>query len=164
MYPGAVLESLRRLFQQRVLDEADKATPADREHALRLAAAALLFEVARADSEIRDEERTVMRAAIQSTFGFTRPEADEMMKLAEQESRSAVSLYELTSLVDKDFSAEQKKRVVELLWLVCFADAEKHALEEHLVRKIAGLLHVPHPDFIDAKIRARAESSGGGSS
>jgi hypothetical protein len=26
------------------------------------------------------------------------------------------------------------------------------------VRKVAGLLHVAHPEFIDAKIRARAES------
>jgi uncharacterized tellurite resistance protein B-like protein len=51
--------------------------------------------------------------------------------------------------------------VVELLWLVAFADADKHAHEEHLVRKIAGLLHVPHPDFIDAKIKARAESEAG---
>ena len=39
--------------------------------------------------------------------------------------------------------------------MVSFADTVKHAEEEHLVRKIAGLLHVPHPDFIDAKIRAR---------
>ena len=47
---------------------------------------------------------------------------------------------------------------MELLWLVAFADGKKDPEEEHLVRKIAGLLHVPHPDFIDAKLRARSES------
>jgi len=51
---------------------------------------------------------------------------------------------------------EEKKRIVELLWLVAFADSRKDALEEHMIRKIAGLLGVPHPDFIDAKLRARA--------
>jgi uncharacterized tellurite resistance protein B-like protein len=158
----AVLDSIKRFFQDRVLAEADAPAPTDREHALRLAAAALLFEVVRADSDVKEEERTVMRAAIQSTFELGRPEAERMLELAEQASRGAVSLYELTSLVDSGFTPEQKKRVVELLWLVSFADAEKHPLEEHLVRKIAGLLHVPHPDFIDAKIRARAESSGAG--
>jgi uncharacterized tellurite resistance protein B-like protein len=111
----------------------------------------------RADDEVKDEERTVMRGAIQGTFGLSREEAEELIALAEQESRQAASLFEFTRLVDEAFSAEQKKRIVELLWLVCFADAEKHPLEEHLVRKIAGLLHVKHPDFIDAKIRARAE-------
>ena len=44
--------------------------------------------------------------------------------------------------------------------LVAFADAEKHPLEEHLIRRVAGLLHVPHPDFIDAKLRARGKSGG----
>ena len=68
------------------------------------------------------------------------------------------TVHRKTHLVD--FTPDQKKRVVELLWLVAFADSEKHAHEEHLVRKIAGLLHVPHPDFIDAKIRARTESKG----
>jgi uncharacterized tellurite resistance protein B-like protein len=157
-----MLDSFRRFFQERAAEVTESPEPADREHGLRLAAAALLFEVVRADAEVKDEERTVMRAAIQGTFGLSAQETGELMRLAEAESRRAVSLYEFTSLVDQGFSAEQKKRIVELLWLVCFADAEKHALEEHLVRKIAGLLHVSHPDFIDAKIKAREESAGPG--
>jgi uncharacterized tellurite resistance protein B-like protein len=154
-----MLQSVKRFFQERIAPEAEATAPAERERALRLAAAALMFEVVRADASVKDEERTVMRAAIQGTFGLAQDEAEELMGLAEEESRSAPSLYQFTSLVDKGFSAVQKKRIVELLWLVSFADAEKHAWEEHLVRKIAGLLHVPHPDFIDAKIRARDEST-----
>ena len=30
------------------------------------------------------------------------------------------------------------------------------------MRRIAGLLHVPHPDFIDAKRRARGDGGEGG--
>jgi uncharacterized tellurite resistance protein B-like protein len=157
-----VLKAIAEFFKGRVLEPASRPDSEAGEHAVRLAAAALLFEIVRADSEMKPEEITVMRAAIQSTFALSAAEAEELIGLAEEASRSAVSLYEFTSLVDKSFSAEQKKRIVELLWLVSFADAEKHALEEHLVRKIAGLLHVPHPDFIDAKIRAREEIGGGG--
>jgi uncharacterized tellurite resistance protein B-like protein len=157
-----MLDSIKRFFEERVVAETAEPAPETREHGLRLAAAALLFEVVRADAEVKDEERTVVRAAIQGTFGLEKEETEELMRLAEEESRAATSLYEFTHLVDKAFSPEQKKRVVELLWLVAFADTEKHAHEEHLVRRIAGLLHVPHPDFIDAKIRARAESGAGG--
>ncbi len=156
-----MLDSIKRFFEERVAAEAAQPSPEAREHGLRLAAAALLFEIVRADAEIKEEERTVVRAAIQGTFGLAQEEAEELMRLAEEESRDATSLYEFTHLIDKAFSPEQKKRVVELLWLVAFADGEKHAHEEHLVRKIAGLLHVPHPDFINAKIRARAESGAG---
>lgn len=156
-----MLQSIKRFFEARVETEAAQPSPEAREHGLRLAAAALLFEVVRADEEIREDERTVVRTAIQSTFGLEKEESDELMRLAEEESRSATSLFEFTHLIDKAFSPEQKRRVVELLWLVAFADGEKHAHEEHLVRRIAGLLHVPHPDFINAKIKARAEASAG---
>jgi uncharacterized tellurite resistance protein B-like protein len=115
----------------------------------------LLFEIVRADNKVEDAERTVMRTALQSTFDLTADETSEIMRLSEIQSRSAASLFEFTSLVDGAFTPEQKKRVVELLWLVAFADGTKDAQEEHMVRKIAGLLHVAHPDFIDAKLRAR---------
>jgi uncharacterized tellurite resistance protein B-like protein len=156
-----VLRSIKRFFEERVAAEAAEPAPASREHGLRLAAAALLFEVVRADAEVKDEERTVARAAIQGTFGLSKDETDELMHLAEEQSQEATSLYEFTHLIDEAFTPEQKKRVVELLWLVAFADAEKDAHEEQTVRRIAGLLHVPHPDFIDAKIKARAESEAG---
>jgi uncharacterized tellurite resistance protein B-like protein len=152
-----MLDSIRRYFQERVAAP-ERRDPEDRDHALRLAAAALLFEVVRADAEVKPEEQTVMRTAIQSAFGLADAEARELMQLAEEESRGATSLYEFTRLIDEGFSAEQKKRLVEMLWMVSFADTEKHADEEYVVRKIAGLLHVPHPDFIDAKIRARSRT------
>ena len=153
-----MLRSLRKLFEERIAPEVAGPKAAEREHGLRLAAAALLFEVVRADATVKDEERTVMRAAVQSTFGLGREEAEELVRFAEESSRSAASVYEFTEIVDRELPPAEKKRLVELLWLVAFADAEKDAQEEHMVRKIAGLLHVPHPDFIDAKIRARAES------
>jgi uncharacterized tellurite resistance protein B-like protein len=152
-----MLDAIRRLFAEREARQAEPTTAAP-EHALRLAAAALVFEIVRADGAIKEEEVTVMRTALQGTFGLTAAEARDLAKEAEQASREAVSLYEFTRVVDQGLGAEEKKRIVELLWLVAFADAEKHPLEEHLVRKVAGLLHVAHPDFIDAKIRARAES------
>jgi uncharacterized tellurite resistance protein B-like protein len=149
-----MLDALRRLFENRVAQPQD-APPEAQEQALRVAAAALLFEIVRADASVRDEERTVMRASLQGSFGLSADETEELLRLAEEQSRGTSSLYEFTSLVDARLDAAQKKRIVELLWLVAFADGHKDAHEEHLVRKIAGLLHVPHPDFIDAKRRAR---------
>jgi uncharacterized tellurite resistance protein B-like protein len=149
-----MLESLRHLFESKVARPAQE-PGAERERALRVAAAALMFEIVRADAEVRDEELTVMRTSLQGAFGLSREETEDLVRVAEQQSRSAASLYEFTALVDAGLDAEQKKRVVELLWLVAFADGTKDALEEHLIRKIAGLLHVSHPDFIDAKLKAR---------
>jgi len=152
-----MLQSIRRFFQDRVSAGVNEPAPEAREHALRLAAAALFFEVARADARIKEEERTALSAAVESAFSLSGPEAEELLRLAEEESRSAASLYEFTRLVDTGFNPEQKVRLVELLWSIGFADHEKDAHEEHLVRRIADLLHVSHSDFIAAKIKARGK-------
>jgi uncharacterized tellurite resistance protein B-like protein len=137
-------------------------TPEERERGLRLAAAALLFEVVRADGVVKPEEQTVLRAALHSTFAIGDDELDELVATGAQESREAISLFEFTRQVDEALSPDEKKRIVELLWLVSFADGQKAAEEEHIVRRIAGLLHVTHPDFIDAKFRARATAENRG--
>ena len=156
-----MIDALKQFFQSKLAAASTPAAvPEAAENALRLAAGVLLFEIVRADHRIEDSERTVMRTALQSTFGLAADETEEVMRLAEEQSRSAGSLYEFTSQVDAAFDADQKKRVVEMLWLVAFADGKKDAHEEHMVRKIAGLLHVAHPDFIDAKLKARGQSNG----
>lgn len=151
-----MFEAVRELFRRAAQQDAQAAAPGER--AVHLAAAALLFEIVRADGAVKPEELTVMRAAVQGTFGLSAQDADELVALAQAESRSAVSLFEFTRVVDEAFGEEQKKRIVELLWLVAFADREKDAHEEHLIRQIATLLHVRHPDFIAAKIKARDRS------
>lgn len=137
------------------------ARAAPSEHDLRLAATALLFEVVRADGRVDPEERAVLGAAVRSAFDLADAEVEALVREAEEASRSTASLHDLTSGLDAALSPEAKKRIVELAWLVAFADRKKDAHEEHLVRQIATLLHVRHPDFIDAKLRAREQSGQG---
>lgn len=44
-------------------------------------------------------------------------------------------------------------QLLELLWEVVYADAVLEKYEEHLVRKLAELLYVPHSQFIATKLR-----------
>ena len=59
-------------------------------------------------------------------------------------------------LINRHFSQEEKNHIVELLWEVAYADGELDKYEEHLVRKLADLIYVPHRSFIRAKHRAKA--------
>lgn len=130
------------------------------DHALQLATAALLIEVTRADRRVTDAEREVVTRAIRETFDLSEAETGELMALADTEAREATSLYQFTHLIDKGFSHAEKRRVVALLWRVVFADAEMEKHEEALVRRVADLIHVPHKDFIDAKLAAREAARG----
>lgn len=156
-----MLESLRQLLagpgpRGPVPEEA-------KERTRRLATGALLVEVGRADGSIGAEERRTMQAALETGLGLAREDALALLAEAESHSRQASSLFELTEVLDRALAPEEKATIVELLWRVVFADARKDPQEEQRVRQIAGLLHVPHADFIEAKIRGRTHAESGGS-
>jgi uncharacterized tellurite resistance protein B-like protein len=153
-----MIRAIQRFFNARIASRAGQAD-ADSEHALHLATAALFIEVMRADFAVKEEERAMVVEAVREALALSPEETAELVQLAEEEARQSVSLFEFTRLVDRGFSPDQKKEVVELLWRIALADSHLEMHEEYTVRKIAGLLHVPHQDFIEAKRRARQARS-----
>ncbi len=126
----------------------------DSNHALGLAAAALMFEISQADNNIQQEERQVIHLAIRSEFGLSEQEADTLMTSAEKEVDNAISLYDFTRVLNQELSQAERKRILELLWKVAYADRVVDKYEEYFIRKIADLLYISHKDYIKAKHRA----------
>jgi uncharacterized tellurite resistance protein B-like protein len=147
-----MLNSIREFFEKRIDPPAAKA---DARHSIELATAALLVEVVRLDRDINEAERTAVLRAVREKFHLSEEEAQALFELAEAQSQDATDYYQFTSLINRHFSQEQRQQVVELMWRVAYADAELSAHEQHVVRKVAGLLHVSHRDYIAAKLRAR---------
>jgi uncharacterized tellurite resistance protein B-like protein len=130
------------------------ATEADDAAGLNLALAALLVEVLRSDHEVDAAERRQVVESLGLQLGLGEADGRELLQLAEQRVDEAHDLYQFTSQVNLACGAEEKLRLVEQLWRVASADAVIHKYEEHVIRRIADLLHVPHRDFIAAKLRA----------
>lgn len=124
---------------------------------LQLATAALLIEVSKQDFEVTEDERGAIGDALRTSFGLGDEETAEIVRLANEELGESISIYDFTRLVDRHFTPEQKVHIVGLLWQVAFSDQRLQEREEHLIRKIAKLLHVSHEDFIAEKIRVKAE-------
>jgi uncharacterized tellurite resistance protein B-like protein len=150
-----MLKAIRDFFEQHI---GDAPAPAQEAHRLQLATAALLVEVVRSDGGIDPAEREAMLAAVGAKFALPAGEAAALVELAEQEARLANDYFQFTSLINRSFTQAQKLRVVELMWRVAYADAALSAHEQHVLRKVAELLHVPHGDYIAAKMRARDDT------
>jgi len=142
-----VIRRIQQFFSERIQSRVNAGQEGG-EQAVRLATAALLIEVTRADFHVEQSERQAVVAGMKELFGLSSQETDELVALAEEEVDGAVSLYQFTQLVDREFSQEQKAQVIEMMWKVAFADLDKDHHEEYLVRKVADLLHVPHSTFI----------------
>lgn len=156
----SLLEAIQDFFDERLMPaptpgeaSVKKTRVTDRQ--LQLATAVLLLEVARCDFDLRADEFNAVSSGVRDVLGLTEDEATAVVRFAEEEVRQSKRLHQFTELIDRNYSPEQKKTVVQYLWQVAFADAQLVATEEYIIRKIADLLHVPLADFLDAKIKAR---------
>ena len=145
-----MIQRIQRFFSDRISSHLEKDHQCG-ERALQIAAAALMIEVSRADFQVQPAERKAIVTNVQRLFGLDHNETDELIALAEEAANASVSLYQFTQLVDKEFSPERKAHLVEMMWRVAYADNHKDMHEEHVVRKIADLLHVPQGVFTRAR-------------
>ncbi len=152
-----MLQAIKQFFEQNIASTQSN-TDAGREHSLQLATAALLFEMMRMDDEIGDDEQQLVRKLICQRFTLTDNETEQLIQLAEQEAKQAIDYRCFTSLINTNFTAEEKISIVEHLWQVAYADGQVNKYEDHLVRKISELIYVPHSAFIAAKHRAAAKA------
>ena len=151
-----MLRAIRDFFERNIASPQREGAS----HTIELATAALLAEVARIDGGIDEAERAIALRAIDEKLHLSRDEAAALLDLAAEEMRQATDYFQFTSLVNRHFSQDQKVKMVELMWRVAWADDRLDDHELHLIRRIADLLHVPHHDFIAAKLRAQRARPG----
>jgi len=154
-----MIRAFQRMFESTVAAAARAPAADEREHGYHVATAALLVEVMRADYEVRPQERDAVLRALGAAFGdLSADETRELLERAEERADDATSLYEFTQHVNRHLDHGQKAHVVELLWRVAYADGDLDKYEEHLVRRIADLTHVPHSVFIRMKHKAEGDA------
>lgn len=148
-----MIDRIRQFFEQNIIAP-DVVSEDELDHKLRLASAALMIEVLYADYSVKQDELDILRDTLQDNFGISRDEALELIKLAKAERTEATDYYQFTSLINEYYTQQQKRDLVTRLWQMAYADNSVHKFEEHLVRRLSDLLHVPHSAFIQSKHKA----------
>ena len=129
-------------------DEADKPL------SLEIACAVLLCEVMRADHVYTENEQDELSYILTKQFNLTSQEVDHILEQAFELSENASDFYQFTSKLNQYYSLDDRIKIVTLLWQVAYADGELASIEEHIIRKIADLLHLRHSEYIATKIAA----------
>ena len=155
-----MLESIRAFFQKAMVPDSSRGL--ERSPDIRLAACALLLELAHADDEFTGEERAHMQAAIERHFGLKPAEADQLIELAEQERAEAVDLWQFTRLINENYSPGQKMVLAEVMWGLVYADGSLRDREDLLIRKITDLLNLKAGYLADVRRRAQQGGPGAG--
>ncbi len=158
-----MLDSIRRFVARTILPAApDPAVPPPMPEAsgVRVAAAALLLELAYAEGEFSVEERVHIESAITRHFGLDDRTARELLELADQERRLSIDHFQFTRSIAEQYDLGQKMVLAEVMWGVILADGTIGEHEAYLVRKIANLLRL-EPAYLAQARRAAAPPAGG---
>jgi uncharacterized tellurite resistance protein B-like protein len=152
-----MIASIKEFFTQFIAPglESSQAEPATTQ----VATAALLIEMMRMDNHVKEEERQAVALTLQTLFRLPHDQIASLIAMAEQEAREANDYYQFTSLINKHCDHAQKVQVIENLWHVAMIDGHLDAHEQHLMRKLADLLHIGQADYLAAKQRARASAN-----
>lgn len=154
-----MLKALTDLFDTALSSKVEPAAES-REHGIQLATALLLVEVARADYETDLTEDDEIVALLRASFALDDEELALLVAEARAESDHVASLQAFTRTLHEQLSVGEKHRVIEMLWRVAFADLHLDKHEDHLVRKVAGLLYVSHSDLIRIRNKVRQSVPG----
>lgn len=149
-----MFSTLQELFDK-FTGNAAVQTPGEHEHLLRLAAAVLLVEVMRADSQLQSGERQAVHAALARRFTLDEGELTRLVEQAQEQAQRANDFYHFTSRLNDHCSQPDKIALVEAMWTVAYASGALDAQEIHVISKVAGLLNVTHGEYIAAKLHAK---------
>jgi uncharacterized tellurite resistance protein B-like protein len=123
----------------------------------RLAAAALLIHVVNIDGQASAAEFDRLRTVLQSQFGLSDVQVRELIEVATTADREAVDLYRFTSILVRSLDEDGRRKIVEMMWEIVFADGRRTEFEDNVVWRAADLLGISTRDRVELRRRIAAE-------
>jgi uncharacterized tellurite resistance protein B-like protein len=124
-------------------------------HDIRIATLALLLEMSHIDGDFSESERDSIVAILKQNYHVSDEEADTLIESAEGELKGSLDLWQFTSLINQNYTPEEKTEIIEMVWRIAYTDGKLDKHEDFLVHKLADLLHLTHTKLIDAKVKVR---------
>lgn len=139
------------LFKLRRRAGSDQITP--EMHRLALLGG-LMGIVAQADGEIDGRELEAIRRELEARGRFEEEILDTLIAIIQDESVRGLDRYRMITEYTADCTVEERKELLDLLFLVAAADGGLTHPELEELRAISSALHLSHKQYIAAKLRA----------
>jgi uncharacterized tellurite resistance protein B-like protein len=151
-----MFDAFRKFLSE--LTEGDKHPSRFADDDYRLAAAALLVHAAAIDGDISPVVRDKLHAVIKRRFELDEAATNELVAEATAAEHEAVDLYHFTSLLNRTLDEAGRRRMVEMMWEIVYADGRVTEFEDNLLWRAADLLGISSRE----RIELRRQVAGGG--
>lgn len=150
-----MFESLTKLIGD--ITGGERETASFDETETRLAAAALLVHVVTSDNDFNQTEHDRLREVLSYRFAMDPADAEKLIEAAQRADNEAVDLYQFTSVLNRLMDDEGRKRIVEMMFEVAYADGQLSEFEDNVVWRASELLNVSSRDRVTIRKHMRDE-------
>ena len=102
--------------------------------------ASLLIHAAKIDEIYTDKEREIIKKTILN-LGIQKNEIEKILVEAENVESQSNQIIEFTKDI-KQLNEDDKKKIVESLWMIIYSDNQSDIYESNLMRRLTGLLYL----------------------
>ena len=125
----------------------------------RLAAAALLVHVATLEHELRTGDRDKLHDLLKSRFELDDALTEELIDEAVSADRDSVDFYHFTNVLMRSLDEPGRKRMIEMMWEMAYADGNVSEFEDNVMWRLADLLGLSNRERVELRQRARGDGS-----
>jgi uncharacterized tellurite resistance protein B-like protein len=147
-----MIDVVKRFFNK-ATTKVNEASSRNTEHDIRVATCALFVEMAQIDKKFTEEEMNTILSILKKRYGLSPEHADALIAEAERELEKSVDLWQFSSLINKNYSNEEKIEIIETLWRIVYVDEKMDRYEHYLMNKLQNLLRLSHDQLIAAKLK-----------
>ena len=156
-----MFEYLRKVLSperdDQVLQEIETPSTKSTSKKYQVATAALLVEVAKADGDFSEDERKRIIDLMKNDFNLDDECVNELLALSEQKVKDSVSIYEFSSVINENFTQQEKLDLIKNLWRIIYEDGKLDSHEDRLIKIIGSTMNIDHKDIIAAKLFVKQE-------
>ena len=117
-----------------------------------LASTCLLLSIADADNNIDDKELSIIDEIIQDFFDVNKEDTNTIINNAKKSLIESTDYFSYGKILNESFSITDKVDFLSCIFEVAYSDGEYHYLEEHMIKKIANILHIENKDLVNVKM------------
>jgi uncharacterized tellurite resistance protein B-like protein len=144
-----------KTFVSHLVEGADQRSDLEERNRL-IAVTALLLRVATVHHDLTARRRTKLAAILRLYYGLGDTAADRLISDSEAVARTAVDLYRFTRKLNETLDDEGRRRVVQMMWELVYADRGVNEFEENIIWRAADLLGVSSRQRVELRQRVMA--------
>ncbi len=121
-----------------------------------IAAATLMVELARLDTDFDEAERKRIVDIIHTRFELEADQVEELLAVAQDRHEESYANWIFTKTIKENFDLEERSQIMTYLWEIALADGELHDLEADLLLRIGQAIDLPENERIKSLLRITA--------